>query len=415
MARRTRCLAAVASLVAALALFPALTAAAVNVGDKPALDFTSYDGKKVNRQTLDGKIVVVDFWATWCGPCVNEAPHMVQLNEKYAPKGLMMVGISLDQSQAELKEGVQQHRLAWAHFFDGKGWGNRYAKEWGVNGIPRTFILSPDGEVLWSGHPAQIDQPLEKAFKDHPPRLVDAKTLAAATASLEASEAALKSGDARAALKAASKFPAAAKVDAATAERAGKLQAELTAAGDKLLADVDPLVEKGEFAEAVTRLKELESMTGVPAAQAAKTKLAALLARPDVKAKFEAQEKARQAAERTKSAAAALAAAKSLQSARKHEEAYAGFKAVAKDYADTPSAAPASAAVAAYEKDPAFVKRVNEAAAGTKAKGALALAQSYRSAGRKDLARKKYESIISDFPGTSFAETAAKEMKEMGR
>jgi thiol-disulfide isomerase/thioredoxin len=404
--------AAAFSLVTALGLLSSRATAAVGVGDKPQMEFQSLDGQKVSLAALKGKIVMVDFWATWCGPCMEEAGHMVQLHEKYGPKGLVILGISLDRDLGALKRVIQEKKFVWPNYMDR---GGKFSGPWGVNGIPHSVIISPDGEVLWVGHPGNIDQAMEDAFKKHPPRLVDSKTLADAASSLDAVEAALKSGDARAALKASSKFPAAAKGDGAVAQRAEKLQAELAAAGDKMLAEVDAVVEKGDYAEAAARLKELEAMTALPASGTARGKLAALMARPEVKAKLEAQEKARKLAERNKAAADTLAAAKTLRTAKKHDEAYGRFKQVAKDFADTPSAAEASAAVAAYEKDPAFVKRVNEAAAGTKAKGALALAQSYRSAGRKDLARKKYESIISDFPGTSFAETAAKEMKEMGK
>jgi thiol-disulfide isomerase/thioredoxin len=406
---RSRTFAAL-SLVIALGLFSARTTAAVGVGDKPEMEYNSLDGQKVSLQALKGKIVMVDFWATWCGPCMAEAEHMVQLHEKYGPKGLVILGISLDRDLGALKRVIQEKKFVWPNYMD-RG---KFSGPWGVEGIPHSVIISPDGVVLWVGHPGNIDRAMEDAFKKHPPRLVDAKTLGDAKSSLDAVEAALKSGDARAALKASSKFPAAAKADGETALRAEKLQADLAAAGDKMLAEVDPLIGKGDYAEAAARLKELEALTALPVSGTARGKLAALMARPEVKAKLEAQENARKAAERTKAAAAALAAAKSLQSSKKDEEAYAGFKAVAKDYADTPSAAPASAAVAAYEKDAAFVKRVNEATAGAKAKGVLALAQNYRAAGRKDLARKKYESIISEFPGTSFAETAAKEMKAMG-
>ena len=84
---------------------------------------------------------------------------------------------------------------------------------------------------------------------------------------------------------------------------------------------------------------------------------------------------------------------------------------MAKTFPGTPAAAKASAAVAAYEKDPAFKRKVLEAEAGTKARAALSMAKSYKSAGKTDLARRKLQAIIDEFPGTSFAETARKELE----
>jgi len=86
---------------------------------------------------------------------------------------------------------------------------------------------------------------------------------------------------------------------------------------------------------------------------------------------------------------------------------------VAKTFPGTPDAAKASAGVAAYEKDPAFKRTVLEAEAGTKAKAALSMAKSYKSAGKTDLARKKLQGILDEFPGTTFAETARKELEAL--
>jgi len=110
-----------------------------------------------------------------------------------------------------------------------------------------------------------------------------------------------------------------------------------------------------------------------------------------------------------------LAIAQKLQSDGKHELAYARFKQVAKSFPDTPAANIAGDAVAKYEQDPAFVKRANETAAGGKAKGTLNLAQSYRNAGRREQARAKYREVIDSYPGTSYAETAARELAAMGK
>src|SRR5688500_20259321 len=78
------------------------TRGAVNVGDKPEISFKAIDGTAVSSEKLKGRIVVVDFWATWCGPCMAMADEMVAINEEYHDKGLQMIGISLDQDRAKL-------------------------------------------------------------------------------------------------------------------------------------------------------------------------------------------------------------------------------------------------------------------------------------------------------------------------
>jgi thiol-disulfide isomerase/thioredoxin len=164
---------------------PRNTSASVGVGEKPKLEFRSADGTPVSLEKLKGKIVVVDFWATWCGPCMAEAEHMVKINDQYGKQGLQMVGISLDANQGEMMQVAKQKGFAWPQYFDGKVWSNTIAQTWGVDSIPRTFLIGPQGDVLWTGHPGAIDQALADAFKNHPPQLVDPKMLADANAALD--------------------------------------------------------------------------------------------------------------------------------------------------------------------------------------------------------------------------------------
>jgi thiol-disulfide isomerase/thioredoxin len=141
----------------------------VQVGDKPEFKFTSIDGKEVSNQTLAGKIVVLDFWATWCPPCMAKMPKMKELNKQYKDKGVQIVGMSLDRPNdtEKVKNTVEELELNWIHGHDAD---RTFTQPWGVRGIPRIFILSPEGEVLWTGHPNNMEGPLKEALESHPPR-----------------------------------------------------------------------------------------------------------------------------------------------------------------------------------------------------------------------------------------------------
>jgi len=98
-------------------------------------------------------------------------PHMTELNREFASQGVQIIGVSLDSDRGSLSKFVRKHKLTWPQYYDGRGWKNKLAKAWGVNSIPRIFLLSPDGEVLWSGHPNGLDKQLKQAMQSHPPRL----------------------------------------------------------------------------------------------------------------------------------------------------------------------------------------------------------------------------------------------------
>ena len=238
--------------------------------------------------------------------------------------------------------------------------------------------------------------------------LFDAATLTQITTNLDAAEAALKSNDVPAAIKAMAKVPAEAALAQKFADRITAAQKAIGDAGDALLAQIDPLIEQKQYAQAASKLKELaDSLAGTPTGNKAKEKLAALASNPAYKEQAEAAKKSEQAA-------AALAAAQKLKANKKDDLAYSRFKEIVTAYAGTEAATTAAQEVQAYEKDAAFMAHYSRNAVSGKAKAALSVADSYRAAGNQELAKKKYREVIDKYPDTDFAKTAQQALEEMG-
>ena len=109
---------------------------------------------------LKGKVVVVEFWATWCGPCIAGIPHLNELHEKYGPKGLVLLSLT-DENKATVEKFIKTKPMHYA-----LGAGSRTAAAYGVTGIPTAFLIGRDGNLLWAGHPAdpQFDKQLVAAL-----------------------------------------------------------------------------------------------------------------------------------------------------------------------------------------------------------------------------------------------------------
>jgi len=115
------------------------------LGKTLALKFKSVDGRDVDLSKMQGKVVLVDFWATWCGPCVAELPHVRDAYEKLHPKGFEIVGISFDQEKEALEKFVSREKMSWPQFFDGAGWQNQFGREFGINSIPTMWLVDKKG------------------------------------------------------------------------------------------------------------------------------------------------------------------------------------------------------------------------------------------------------------------------------
>ncbi|MBK9991390.1 MAG: TlpA family protein disulfide reductase [Verrucomicrobia bacterium] len=117
----------------------------------PDFDEKDIEGKPLSIAKFKGKIVLVDFWATWCGPCVAELPNVLEAYKKYHDKGFEIIGISLDKEEAKFKAFIAEKGMTWSHYFDGLGWSSKLGKKYGIESIPATFLLDRDGKVIAKG------------------------------------------------------------------------------------------------------------------------------------------------------------------------------------------------------------------------------------------------------------------------
>jgi len=120
------------------------------IGDTMTLSFTSLQGEKFELGKLKGKVVLVDFWATWCGPCIAELPNIQKAYADYQDKGFEIVGISLDRAadKEKLESFIKEKKMPWPQAYDGEGWGNAIAKKYGITSIPATFLIGKDGKIV---------------------------------------------------------------------------------------------------------------------------------------------------------------------------------------------------------------------------------------------------------------------------
>ena len=141
-------------------------APAYAVGKPLELSFTAVDGSKVDLKDFAGKVVLIDFWATWCGPCVAEVPSLKKVYETYHPKGFEILGISLDDKKSDLLAFTKKHEMPWPQYFDGKHWNNEISFRFGINSVPTTWLIDKKGVLRYTDVRFQVDSMVQKLLNE---------------------------------------------------------------------------------------------------------------------------------------------------------------------------------------------------------------------------------------------------------
>jgi thiol-disulfide isomerase/thioredoxin len=141
-----------------------------SVGKPFELEFDdAIRGTPVSIKGLRGKVVVVDFWATWCGPCVGEMPAMKELYARYHGQ-VEFIGVSLDKPKEDgglddLKEFVARNEIPWPQYYQGKGWESSFSRSWGIDAIPSVFVVDREGKLASINAAGRLDEILPDLLK----------------------------------------------------------------------------------------------------------------------------------------------------------------------------------------------------------------------------------------------------------
>lgn len=120
------------------------------VPGQPLPDFsaTDLDGNPISLQDYRGKVVLLDFWAVWCGPCIAEMPNLKRVYNQYKDQGFDIIGISLDTDEKRLRNYLKENDIAWRQVFSGRGWQSPVSQQYGIRGIPAPWLIDRDGTLI---------------------------------------------------------------------------------------------------------------------------------------------------------------------------------------------------------------------------------------------------------------------------
>lgn len=152
------------------------------VGQEISLKFTALDGREIDLQKLRGKVVLLDFWATWCGPCMEQLPELKEVHRRFQGQGLEIIGISSDFERTALEGVVKREQLGWPQYFDGAGRDNAIVKQFGIRHYPSMWLVDRQGRVRHISAGASLANKVARLLREPVPAAV---AVSPATNSLE--------------------------------------------------------------------------------------------------------------------------------------------------------------------------------------------------------------------------------------
>jgi len=357
----------------------------------------------LSLQGLRGKIVVVEFWATWCPPCRASIPHLIEMNHKVAGKGVVFIGLT-DEDRKTVEPFAREMKMDYA-----VGGGSQTGGVYGVRGIPHAFIVDPSGTVAWEGHPmAGLDGALEEQLKKTPPSKMAPRDQAAAPAALDRVAQAIEKQDFVVAADLLAKIPNA-DADPAVKKRADEARRVLAEVAAKDLAEAEARIEAKEYYEASVALERvLRLAPGSEDARRAEAKRTELMADEKIRPVIEQGRRERRAADM-------LAAIEKSEKDMAPEMLLKELGDLAGAFPDTKAGKGAAARIAEMKADKELMARIRLRAAEKDCKSWLSMARNYVKAGMPDKARPYLKDILAKYPDTPFAEEARNLLAEIGK
>ena len=136
-------------IILAVILLPLAVLAQPGYGEKPyEIILPGLNGDSISLSSFKGKVVLLDFWASWCGPCRTANRHLVKLYAKYKPQGFEIFSVSVDDDRKSWERAIQKDKITWLQVIDPRNWGAQSAINWGISQLPTTFLINKKGDVV---------------------------------------------------------------------------------------------------------------------------------------------------------------------------------------------------------------------------------------------------------------------------